>query len=173
MRRYRNEAAIEIFLFREPCIVFDVGGTDHLAAKLREILPPADIGQLVHAGEFLAHRDEIDGLPLLVELHHRLVDDLVALFVKDFSSAFPERLYDRFYCISLEQNACKHFLLDFGGVGRNPAFPRKVYIGTEIDRGLGCAGGRVFHESCLRPDCPHKLVFRYHGIPFCPGNILH
>ncbi len=97
----------------------------------------------------------------------------MALFVKDFSAAFTERLDDRFYRVTLEQDARQHLLLDFGRVGRNPAFPRKVYIGADIHRGLGRAGGRVFHEPCMRPVCPHELVFRDPGIPRRPGDLLN
>ena len=76
-------------------------------------MPSANRLKFVHFQQLFADRDNVDRLPFMIELHHRLENDLVAPLIKNLLAVITKNLDDLFNRIIFKQNAGKNFLLNF------------------------------------------------------------
>ena len=113
----------------DPGVLHGVDGGRRLVRELREIGPAADLLQVLATFERLGDRDEVDRLPPLEELEHRLVDRAVGLAIEVLRLEEFRDLDDR---LAIDQDGAQHRLLGFEAVR-----------GQAVDHGHLQGGGRL------------------------------
>ena len=143
--RRADQLALDELLGDDFAVKFDMRRRSHLLGQLREVGRTAHCGQFAGLLQFFGNGIQVDRFEFHRQLHDRLVDDLVRLFVKSFGSDDP--LYFD-HGVLFEHQGAEHGLFQFDGLRRN-----------QPDR-IGQRGRSLF-------------IVRIRGVTFCHNSILN